>query len=63
MSVATFETSAPATTSSSSSGGGKKSNTTNILIGLLVVGALAYVGYKYIYLPAQERKRQQEDES
>ena len=48
--IKTFDTStAPATSS------GGKSNT-NMIIGVVLVAALAYAGYKFWYLPRQERK-------
>jgi hypothetical protein len=55
MAIAKFEVTPP------SKGGesGGKSNTTNIILGIVVLAGLAYVGYKYVYLPAQARKEQE----
>ena len=60
MAVATYKASAPA--AKGGDGSGKNSKTLGIVIGVLALAALTYVGYKYVYLPAQERKRQNEEQ-
>jgi len=59
MSITKFNTSAPAVAPATSPEGGK-SKTMNYVLGAIVVGGLLFLGYKYVYLPAQARKRQNE---
>jgi predicted negative regulator of RcsB-dependent stress response len=43
-------------TPSASNGGGSK-----MLITLAVIGLVGYLGYKYVYLPSQEKKQLEND--
>ncbi len=56
MSITKFETPIPPVTPVST-----KSNVGPIILGVLVVGAACYFGYKYIYLPQVEQKKQTEN--
>jgi len=58
MSIAKIETSA---LSGSVKGG--KSKTMGIVIGVLITAGLVYLGYKYVYLPVQAKKNQNEEEA
>jgi predicted negative regulator of RcsB-dependent stress response len=43
-------------TPSASNGGGSK-----MLITLAVIGLVGYLGYKYVYLPSQQKKQEEND--
>lgn len=43
-------------TPNTSNGGSSKT-----IISLVVVGLIAYLGYKYVYLPAQQKKQLEND--
>lgn len=61
MAIAKFQASAPAQGGDSGSSGNSK--TLGIVVGVLLTAGLIYLGYKYVYLPAQAKKRQDEEES
>jgi predicted negative regulator of RcsB-dependent stress response len=42
--------------SSASNGGGSKT-----LITLIVFGLIGYLGYRYVYLPSQQKKQEEND--
>jgi predicted negative regulator of RcsB-dependent stress response len=43
-------------TPSANNGGGSK-----MLITLAVIGLVGYLGYKYVYLPSQQKKQEEND--
>ena len=47
------------TTQPASSG---KSNT-NMIVGIIVVAALAYVGYRFVYIPYKNKKDEETDQT
>jgi flagellar basal body-associated protein FliL len=57
--IAKFETmgSVPQMGTPNASNGGSSKT----IISLVVVGLIAYLGYKYVYLPSQEKKQTEND--
>jgi hypothetical protein len=57
MGIAKFETGAPEIQGTSTNSGGSSKT----LIMIAVVGLIAYLGYKFIIKPEQDKKKQEND--
>jgi|LakMenEpi03Aug12_release.lakeMendotaPanAssembly.Ray.scaffolds.fasta_scaffold1510056_2 hypothetical protein len=53
--IAKFQSEIPAGTSASPNG------KSNMIITLAVIGLIAYLGYKYVYLPSKEKKPENDE--